>query len=52
MRDFQATMKEKGFLVGWPHDPVEGYGDWCRVSIGTDEEMRAYHTAMRTVFRG
>lgn len=52
MGQFQATMKEKGFLVGWPHDPVEGYEDWCRVSIGTDDEMKQYHAAMRDVFSG
>jgi histidinol-phosphate aminotransferase len=52
MRDFQATMQEKGFLVGWPHAPVEGYEDWCRVSIGTVDEMRGYHKAMREVFAG
>jgi histidinol-phosphate aminotransferase len=50
MAEFQATMKEKGFLVGWPHAPAEGYHEWCRVSIGTDEEMRAYAVAMREVF--
>lgn len=51
MGDFQATMKERGFLVGWPHAPAARYPDWCRVSIGTDDEMRQYAAAMRDVFR-
>ncbi|HEY0966301.1 MAG TPA: histidinol-phosphate transaminase [Opitutaceae bacterium] len=51
MADFQATMKERGFLVGWPHAPAARYPDWCRVSIGTDDEMKQYAVAMRDVFR-
>ncbi len=51
MADFQATMKERGFLVGWPHAPAARYPDWCRVSIGTDDEMKQYAAAMRDVFR-
>jgi histidinol-phosphate aminotransferase len=49
--EFQAAMKARGFLVGWPHAPIENYLDWCRVSIGTDDEMAAYATAMREEFR-
>ncbi len=48
--DFQAAMKARGFLVGWPHSPVEPYLDWCRVSIGTDEEMTKFAAAMRAEF--
>lgn len=51
MRDYQNKMEARGFLVGWPHAPIEPYTDWCRVSIGTDEEMAAYATAMRAEFR-
>lgn len=50
MGDFQETMKERGFLVGWPHAPAKRYPDWCRVSIGTDDEMSKYAAAMRAVF--
>lgn len=49
--DYQAAMKARGFLVGWPHAPVARYPDWCRVSIGTDAEMAACANAMRAEFR-
>jgi len=48
--DYQEVMKARGFLVGWPHAPAERYPDWCRVSIGTDDEMARYAAAMREVF--
>ncbi len=48
--DYQAAMKARGFLVGWPHPPVAPYLDWCRVSIGTDDEMARLATAMRAEF--
>jgi len=50
MAEYQAQMKAKGFLVGWPHAPVAGFEDWCRTSIGTDAEMTAHAVAMREVF--
>lgn len=50
MGDYQEIMKARGFLVGWPHAPAERYPDWCRVSIGTDDEMSRYAAAMREVF--
>lgn len=50
MGEFQETMKARGFLVGWPHAPAERYPDWCRVSIGTDDEMVKFAGAMRAVF--
>ena len=52
MEDYQATMKERGFLTGWPHEAVEPYTKWCRVSMGTDREMTQYAVAMREVFAG
>jgi histidinol-phosphate aminotransferase len=52
MKAYQDRMEARGFLVGWPHPSVEPYDLWCRVSIGTDEEMAAYATAMRAEFRG
>jgi histidinol-phosphate aminotransferase len=51
MEAFQETMKAKGFYVGWPHAPAERYPDWCRVSIGTDDEMAKFAKAMREEFR-
>ena len=47
IRAFQATMKERGFLVGRPFPP---YDDWCRISIGNPQEMAKYEQAMREVF--
>jgi histidinol-phosphate aminotransferase len=47
MREYQEKMKARGFLVGWPHPPVEPYDRWCRISIGTDDEMAKYAAAMR-----
>jgi len=51
MGEFQAVMKERGFLVGWPHAPAKRYPDWCRVSIGTDDEMAKFAVALRAVMR-
>ena len=51
MAKYQAEMKARGLLVGWPHAPVKGFDDWCRTSIGTDAEMVAHATAMRAVLR-
>ena len=36
---FQRKMEKQGILVGRPFPP---YLDWCRLSIGTDEEMRVF----------
>ena len=36
---FQEKMEEQGILVGRPFPP---YLDWCRLSIGTDQEMRIF----------
>ena len=47
IRDFQAIMKQRNFLVGRPFPP---YDDWCRISIGNSVEMGAYEKAMRAVF--
>lgn len=49
MAQYQAQMKARGILVGWPHAPVAGFDDWCRTSIGTDAEMTAHAAAMRAV---
>ena len=47
VREFQAIMKARNFLVGRPFPP---YDDWCRISIGNREEMDGYAEAMRSVF--
>lgn len=48
VREFQATMKSRNFLVGRPFPP---YDDWCRISIGNVREMELYEAAMLEVFR-
>lgn len=48
IREFQAMMKKRGFLVGRPFPPYE---DWCRISIGSVKEMADYRKAMLDVFR-
>jgi histidinol-phosphate aminotransferase len=50
MGDLQTAMKARGFYVGWPHAPAERYPDWCRVSIGTDDEMTKFARAMRAEY--
>jgi len=47
--DYQAAMKARGILVGWPHSPPDAYKDWCRTSIGTEAEMAKHSVAMREV---
>jgi histidinol-phosphate aminotransferase len=44
IRDFQAQCRERGFLVGRPFPPYE---DWCRMSIGNPDEMRAFAPVLR-----
>lgn len=51
VKEYQALMKARGLLVGWPHEPAEGYERWCRTSIGTDREMSVCHAAMKAVLR-
>lgn len=43
IRSFQERMKARGFLVGRPFPP---YDTWCRVSIGTPQEMSAFKAAL------
>jgi histidinol-phosphate aminotransferase len=52
MKEFQDRMEARGFLVGWPHPAIAPYEKWCRISMGTDEEMAAYAKAMREEFKG
>lgn len=46
---FIAAMRQRGFAVG---RPFAGYESWCRVSIGTVEQMQAFAAALRLHFAG
>lgn len=49
-RDVQGVMadlRQQGILVGRPFAPLN---DWCRVSTGTIQEMKAFQKAMKAVF--
>ncbi len=43
---FQKKMAEQGVQVGRPFPP---YTDWCRVSMGTMDQIKAFESALRTV---
>lgn len=43
---FQARMEERNILVGRPFPPML---DWCRVSIGTEEEMMTFLRTFREI---
>lgn len=43
---FQKAMAERGVLVGRPFPP---YLDWCRLSIGTPEEMAKFESEFKFV---
>jgi histidinol-phosphate aminotransferase len=44
----QRSLRDKGFLVGRAFPP---YNDWCRVSIGTPEEMAGFNAALPAALR-
>lgn len=44
----QTAMRAKGFLVGRAFPP---YNDWCRVSIGTPDEMKSFVAALPEALR-
>jgi histidinol-phosphate aminotransferase len=44
--EFQAAMRAEGILVARPFPPLL---DWCRITIGTEEEMVLAHAAIRKV---
>jgi histidinol-phosphate aminotransferase len=46
IESFQAAMAERGVLVGRPFPP---FMDWCRVSMGTMDDMQDFATALRDV---
>ncbi|MCY4158598.1 MAG: histidinol-phosphate transaminase [Bacteroidetes bacterium] len=45
---FQQSMASHGILVGRPFPP---YLDWCRLSIGTDNEMSRFFDAFTKVMK-
>ncbi len=46
IKQFRPAMRAAGVLVGRAFPPYE---DWCRISIGTPEEMTVAQTALREV---
>lgn len=46
IENFRPAMRERGVLVGRPFPP---YIDWCRVSIGTTEELQRFAAALPEV---
>lgn len=47
LADFSAAMRRAGYMVGRPFAP---YATWCRVSMGTVEQMRGFADALRAYF--
>lgn len=47
LAEFSAAMRRAGYLVGRPFPP---YDTWCRVSMGTVEQMRGFAAALRAHF--
>jgi len=48
LADFSAAMRSAGYQVGRPFPP---YDTWCRVSMGTVEQMRGFAAALKAYFR-
>ena len=48
VEEVQNAMRAKGFIVGRAFPP---YNDWCRVSIGTPEEMKSFVAALPAAFK-
>ena len=46
IRSFRTKMEQQGILVGRPFPP---FMDWCRLSIGTMQEMQAFTDAFQSV---
>lgn len=46
IREFSDAMKAEGVLVARPFPP---FMDWCRISIGTREDMQAFAAAAKMV---
>ncbi|MDQ8185886.1 histidinol-phosphate transaminase [Pelagicoccus sp. SDUM812002] len=49
IKEFQALMEDQQIMVGRPFPPML---DWCRVSIGTEDEMSTFLTVFEDVMKG
>ncbi|MEQ8510559.1 MAG: histidinol-phosphate transaminase [Rhodospirillaceae bacterium] len=49
VKDFATAMRERGLLVGRSYAP---FSSWCRVSMGTVEQMAIFAEATRNYFKG
>lgn len=49
IKDFQALMEAQQIMVGRPFPPML---DWCRVSIGTEDEMSTFLSVFEEVMKG
>ena len=49
VRDFAAAMRRKNMMVGRSYAP---YGSWCRVSMGTVEQMAVFAEALTDYYKG
>lgn len=49
VRDFAAAMRTKNMLVGRSYAP---YDSWCRVSMGTVEQMAVFAEALTDYYKG
>lgn len=48
IKEFRAAMRERNIEVGRPFEPLN---DWCRISIGTNDENTALIAALKS-FKG
>ena len=49
VRDFAKTMRQNNILVGRSYAP---YNNWCRVSMGTVEQMAVFSQVLRDYYKG
>lgn len=49
IKEFQALMENEQIMVGRPFPPML---DWCRVSIGTEDEMTTFLAVFEEVMKG
>ncbi len=49
VREFASAMRQKNILVGRSYAPYES---WCRVSMGTVEQMATFAEALRDYYKG
>jgi histidinol-phosphate aminotransferase len=47
INEVNAAYKKEGILVGRPFPPMN---DWCRVSMGTEEQVEQLCAATRRIF--